>query len=139
MRVSKTTSAGTTAVGKRPGGGNAGGGGFRVDGGTDAAPAQRTGGVQAAQPMDGLLALQEVPDPLKGKKKAVRRANDMLDLLEEIRIDLLAGVLPNNRLSSLLTLVRAQRDTVHDPRLAHVLDEIELRARVELAKAGHTV
>jgi hypothetical protein len=31
-------------------------------------------------------------------------------------------------------LVRLRRDQVMDPRLAEVLDEIELRCRVELAK-----
>jgi hypothetical protein len=31
-------------------------------------------------------------------------------------------------------MVRARRDTVTDPQLAEILDQIELRAEIELAK-----
>jgi len=47
---------------------------------------------------------------------------------------LLAGSVPKDRLIQLAQMVRARRDTVSDPRLATILDEIELRAEVELAK-----
>jgi len=36
----------------------------------------------------------------------------------------------------LLSAVKAQRDQTDDPRLEQILDEIELRAAVELAKLG---
>ena len=110
--------------------------GFKVEQGAGDA---RTEGVVEAQPLatlDTLVTLQEVPDRNQARKRAVKRASDMLDALEGIRLDLLAGIVPAPRLAALLRLVRHQRDQIEDPRLAHVLDEIELRARVELAKLG---
>ena len=58
----------------------------------------------------------------------------MLDNLEEIRLGLLLGTIPVSRLEQLAQLVRAQREQVNDPKLTAILDEIELRAAVELAK-----
>lgn len=97
--------------------------------------------VRQAQPVaatGGLLALQEVGDGRTARRKAVRRASDLLDMLEAIRLDLLDGSVGEERLSALLKLVSGQREAITDPRLAHVLDEIELRARVELAKLTRT-
>ena len=115
MRVSKTTTTSTGTVPKRPAGGS-GGSAFKVETGPSAPSVRGAGGASAAAPIGAFLALQEVDDPTKGRKKAINRANNMLDLLEEIRLDLLAGTLPNARLANLLTLVKGQRDQVHDPR-----------------------
>ena len=60
--------------------------------------------------------------------------NRMLDLLDDLRHGLLRGAVPVSKLEGLLSLVRNQRDRIDDPRLAEVLDEIEVRAAVELAK-----
>ena len=65
------------------------------------------------------------------------RAEDMLDHLDDIRLGLLMGAIPISKLTSLVQVVKDQRDQVDDPRLASVLDEIEVRAAVELAKLGH--
>jgi hypothetical protein len=58
----------------------------------------------------------------------------MLDELEQIRLGLLLGAIPRAKLEQLAQLVRARREQVDDPRLMAILDEIELRAAVELAK-----
>lgn len=84
--------------------------------------------------VDALLAVQEVPNEREGKKRAVRRGNDMLDVLDEIRMGLLTGAVPRARLEQLVHMVDERKDKFVDPRLSEVLDEIELRARVELAK-----
>jgi len=60
----------------------------------------------------------------------------MLDILDEIKLSLLMGQLPKAKLSRLLSVVERQNGTFNDPRLGEVLAEIELRARVELAKFG---
>jgi len=136
MRVQGPTSAAPREVRRKPA---ADGAGFRVNaGGGEAARAE---GVSAAQPLtnlDTLVVLQEAPGDQEAKKRALKRASDMLDQLEAIRLDLLDGGVPAPRLEALVRLVRLQRDQVNDPRLAHVLDEIELRARVELAKLGQS-
>jgi hypothetical protein len=109
---------------------------FRLD---DAASAAKVAGVSQPAPVaavDALLTLQGVSEAGEGRKRAVKRADRMLDLLDDIRIGLLEGLIPRGKLESLLHVVQLRRDDVGDPRLSGVLDEVELRARVELAKYG---
>ena len=80
------------------------------------------------------LSLQEVGDAATGRSKGLQRAAGLLDQLDEIRHGLLVGGLSRHSLLDLARSVREQRATIGDPRLAEVLDEIELRAEVELAK-----
>jgi hypothetical protein len=90
----------------------------------------------AVASVDALLAAQGVGGNLEDdvRKRLIRRGEDILDRLEELRHALLTGTVPKERLIQLAQMVRARRDTVADPRLATLLDEIELRAEVELAK-----
>ncbi len=99
------------------------------------APAATTVGAGASLgQVDALLALQEVPDSLVGDAGAKCRGEALLDGLEQLRLGLLAGVLPRERLVRLTRLLAERRGEIDDPRLAAVIDEIELRAAVELAK-----
>jgi hypothetical protein len=86
--------------------------------------------------LNTVLALQEAPDATRGRarKRARERGNMMLDHLEEIRLGLLLGTIPMAKLEQLAQLVRAKREQIDDPKLLAILDEIELRAAVELAK-----
>jgi hypothetical protein len=84
--------------------------------------------------LDALLAMQSVDDSLHGRRKARARAEDILDRLDELRRGILLGAVSRDRLGQLAQLVRSQRAEVDDPRLAELLDEIDLRAQVELAK-----
>ena len=104
-----------------------------VDDGTHEA-SSRVSGTAKVTAVDALLALQEVPDATGRRAPGVRRAEDLLDRLEDIRLGLLQGSIPRDRLGQLLDTVRSQREQVEDPRLNVLLDEIELRAAVELAK-----
>lgn len=87
-----------------------------------------------------VLALQEAPDALQGraKRRAQERSQKMLDFLDEIRVGLLTGSIPVSRLEQLAQMVRAKREQVDDPKLHEIMDEIELRAAVELAKLSRT-
>jgi len=84
--------------------------------------------------VDSLLALQEIADPQAGRRKAVKRAYDILDTLETIRLGLISGSLPVTRLKALINLVEMRRESFNDPDLARLIDEVDLRARVEIAK-----
>ncbi|HEY1722783.1 MAG TPA: flagellar assembly protein FliX [Magnetospirillaceae bacterium] len=90
----------------------------------------------AVASVDALLAAQAVGGDVEEdvRRRLLRRGEDILDRLDELRHALLIGVVPKDRLIQLAQMVRARRDKVADPRLAAVLDEIELRAEVELAK-----
>lgn len=93
----------------------------------------------ALGPVDGLLVLQEVSDSLTGRRRALARGASFLDHLEELRMALLTGIVPRERLRDLARLLRENAPAVDDPGLAEVLSEIELRVAVELAKLGEAV
>ena len=106
---------------------------FAPDTAGETRAARVSGGVAIAT-VDALIALQEAPDALKGRAKAARRGRDMLDLLDDVRHGMLVGSVSRGTLQRLVALVDARREDFVDPGLSAVLDEIELRARVELAK-----
>ena len=114
-----------------------GGEGFRVAGpSAPAAPAQvsSVSNVSGVVGVEALLALQDVGTPTERKRRAVGRAGRLLDELDDIRIALLGGELSGAQLDRLSRAVREQRDATDDPKLEAVLNEIETRAAVELAK-----
>lgn len=86
--------------------------------------------------VDALLALQEVGDSTseQSNARAQARGRALLDRLDEIRHGLLAGGISKRTLNELAATVRSKRAKAASPELAEVLDEIELRAEVELAK-----
>jgi len=112
---------------------------FKSEVGASGAASGGPAGVTGAGPigpMDALLALQEAPDSTDGRSKGLMRADEMLDLLEDIRKGILLGAISTPSLRNLADLARNQKDNTGDPRLNQILEEIELRAEVELAKLG---
>lgn len=107
----------------------------QIDG--EAPSAAAVSGATGLGPVDALLALQEVPDSLARHAKARQRGETLLDQLDQIRLALLAGTLSRATLGRLVDLLALERPQVDDPRLAQIIDEIELRAAVELAKLEH--
>jgi len=101
-----------------------------------ARPPAAAGPTGAAGTIDGILALQEVDEDGRGSRQERERGEDILDRLDEIRHGLLTGRVNPKTLQTLLVQVRQQRQTFTDPRLKEILEEIELRAAVELAKLG---
>jgi hypothetical protein len=91
-------------------------------------------GARQAAPVDALLVAQQVEGDADGDTLAKQRANVILEMLDEIRHAILAGTVDHGRLNHLAVLVRGRRDEAADPRLRAILDEVELRAAVELAK-----
>jgi len=94
-------------------------------------------GAAPAAPVGGslsLLALQEVSDQSTRRRQARARGEALLDGLEELRIGLLSGSMSREKLAGLARTIRSARVSIDDPKLQAVLDDIELRAEVELAK-----
>lgn len=108
---------------------------FFVGDGATAADSRPATTIAPATSLDALLALQAVEDPLLKKKKLVRRGTQLLDTLEDMQADLLSGRVSESRLNQLMAVLGRAREKA-DPRLDALLDDIELRARVELAKRG---
>jgi hypothetical protein len=135
MRVSGSTPT-TPAIERRTA--QSSGEGFTLapDGEAGAASATvHAQGAAALNSLEVLLALQETSTPLERRRRAVRRASRILDALDELRIAVLdPASLDQVALQRLAGAVREARDDVEDPGLGGVLDEIETRAAVELAK-----
>lgn len=118
-----------------------GGGGFAdlLGAGDDKAAAAAGGGtpVSGTATLTGLLAIQEDADQAgdAADRAAARQGEDQLDRLEALRRDVLLGRVSRARLEA-LAAESAGRLPPADPRLAAVLDDIDLRVQVELAKLG---
>ena len=114
-----------------------GGGGFAptgMGGAREAAPAAMTSAATPVSSLGALLALQETGGPLERRRRAVTRAGRMLDMLDEMKLAILDGDLSGDALERLRGAAGEARSGTDDPGLEAVLDEIETRAAVELAK-----
>jgi hypothetical protein len=90
--------------------------------------------VSAVNTLEALMALQEVGGPLERRRRAVWRADKILDALEGLKVELLEGQINPAMLERLTHAVREQRSMTDDPKLEGLLDQVETRAAVELAK-----
>jgi hypothetical protein len=95
-----------------------------------------TGGAPALAPgmLAGLMSLQSVTGPAGPRERAVARATRLLDGLDALKVALLEGRVSPETLTALRDGLRAARDKTGDPQLEDVLDSVDLRAEVELAK-----
>lgn len=106
-------------------------GGFSV---TPESHAQIVAGPGPIAALDSILMLQGMDDATQGKPKGLAHGEQLLDLLDSVRDGLLAGGIPRATLNKLAVAVTRRHEAFSDPRLQDVLDQIELRAHVELAK-----
>jgi len=109
---------------------------FALEGGRAAPMAANSGAAAGVTGLGALLALQAVQDPQLARKKAVRRGRGLLDALNAMRTDLLAGPVGDSHINQMLAALGQAREQ-SQPELDALIDDIELRARVELAKLGH--
>lgn len=103
---------------------------------TSAAASAPMSATSAIGSVDALLALQGAGDALSGRQQATDRAFSLLDILDDLKLALLDGVLPRDTIERLVDTLKSRRDATNDPRLEAALDEVEIRAAVELAKLG---
>ena len=103
---------------------------------TESAEGAAASGVSSLGNVAGVFGLQEVDDALARASRGKMRAQDILDKLDEMRLDLLSGGMSREKLQRLAKTINTRRQDMDDPRLGEILDEIDLRAQVELAKFG---
>lgn len=86
--------------------------------------------------VDALLTVQQTDDPAqraaKGRMKI--RADKLLEGLDRIRTRLLTGQMTVGDVIDIADVVASHRERITDPALSAILDEIDLRAQIELAK-----
>lgn len=103
------------------------------------AAAEQVGSVAETTPVgsiDALMALQGADLDQSAQEQATERAFSLLDRLDDLKIALLEGTLPRETLERLVQTLQSERSKTNDPELESMLDEVELRAAVELAKHG---
>ncbi|MGH6947409.1 MAG: flagellar assembly protein FliX [Kiloniellales bacterium] len=135
MKIDQINTARPAAARSASRGAGVRGGGF-AKALTEEQPSAAVTGAGRVTGIEALLTIQEVPDAGQGRARARRRGEDLLDRLDELRLALLSGGLSLEVIERLAALVASRRAQVDDPGLIAILDEIELRAAVELAKLG---
>ena len=131
MKVDPTRAARTDAL-KKTAKSRTDGAGFAQHLDAESTTTQGASGVRPTTAIDPLLTLETATE--SPNRQAKRMGEEMLAQLEELRHGLLFGSLPKSRLQALAKLAEEERSPDIDPGLGDVLDEIELRARIELAK-----
>jgi hypothetical protein len=107
---------------------------FKISESPTEAPAQMVTGPGPIAALDSILVLQGLNDSTDEREKGRQHGEQLLGLLDQVRDGLLAGGIPRTTLNRLAVAVGKRHETFADPKLRVVLDEIELRAHVELAK-----
>ncbi len=134
----KINSSSPMGMGSVTGGVKRANGDFSVGGSSgpqkSAGPAQASAAFGALG-VDALLAIQSEDDVMTGRRRRqIKRSHGILDALDDIKVSILSGSIDDEALLRLQGLIAEHREDIEDSRLQGVLNEIETRAFVELAK-----
>lgn len=134
MRISQARRS-SSGHGSRAGrSAGSGGGPFQLPGARPAVHRPDVSGPASAGGIDAIVALQAMEEPADQRRQAVESGGRILDLLDRLKIGLLSGQVRTADLNSLRRAIERQQNLEGDPGLNEVLRQIDLRARVELAK-----
>jgi hypothetical protein len=137
MKVSSTSGVSQTGGANGARGVGGGGSGFRLP------PVSARGGVSQTNSVsnvagvmgvDALLALQETGSATDRRRRSVARGGRILDELDGMKVALLGGEISMSDLERMRRALREERAATDDPKLEDLLDQIETRALVEMAK-----
>ncbi len=135
MRIDNTNSTAALRKKKSAAKTSSAQGGFSLDSGEETVAAQTAAPLTNVASLDALLALQSVEDSATGKKRAVEQGFDLLDRLEEMQLGLLTGKLSSVQLVRISQKIKNLSRT-GDENLDSIISDIDMRARIELAKLG---
>ncbi|QYF87716.1 flagellar assembly protein FliX [Brevundimonas sp. PAMC22021] len=99
------------------------------------AAASATSSASGVTNVSALMALQGVETATERRRRAIRRGGGLLDRLDELTLALLSGEAGEPALERLARGLREDRPEEREAGLSELLDQIDLRASVELAKA----
>ncbi len=128
---------GATGVGSTAKTSKAGGAGF-AKALAEAGAAREVASVASVSGITAIMPVIEPDADEQGQKRrrAVLRGEALLEELEGLKLALLNGSYPTERLEALLKLTQSRMESTQNEELNALLVEIDLRARVELAKLG---
>ncbi|MBX3521941.1 MAG: flagellar assembly protein FliX [Xanthobacteraceae bacterium] len=107
---------------------------FSLDSASETAKPATASASSGVGGLDSLLALQAVEDSGARRKRFARRGKSALDLLDELKAELLAADMRRDTLERLQGTLAQLTEKSGTPGLDEVLGEIELRVAVEIAK-----
>lgn len=104
-----------------------------------ASAAQETAGTAASQSIakvDALLAVQATESSTErtAKRRMRERGEKVLRQLDHLRLGILTGNLTIGQVIDIADVVASHREKITDAKMSAVLDEIDLRAQIEIAK-----
>ena len=104
-----------------------------ADAAGSAAPAAAA---QSIAKVDALLSVQGVETATeRGAKRRMRdRGEKVLRQLDHLRLAILTGNLTLGQVIDVADVVASHRENIDDPEMTAILDEIDLRAQIEIAK-----
>lgn len=116
---------------------SAGGGDFTTHlEGTEAEDSPAAPTLSGIGALGSVLLLQEDGGGLDGRQESCRHGNRLLEHLDRLRMDLLLGQVSVGQMERLRQVLEREQPEHVPPEMREVLDEIQLRVRVELAKFG---
>jgi hypothetical protein len=134
MRVLGPSSTAPAAAARKP---SRPRGGFRIDDAAPAGPAMRPSPTAQLDGPDALIAIQGGPGSTnERRRKRLAAAQRTLDLLDRLRVSVLEGGGVDVDLNAIAMNGDLRDGAGGDAALDTIVDEISLRARVELAKRG---
>jgi hypothetical protein len=107
-----------------------------IGGADEASETTHAAGASAIARIDVLLAAQASEDPAEraARGRMKKRGDTILRTLDRIRVGILTGNLTVGNLIDVADVVATHRERINDPELVGILDEIDLRAQIEIAK-----
>lgn len=81
-----------------------------------------------------LMQLQEVADKFEGYRDSIQYGDAILKTLETLQMEMLSGQISEKSLKYIVDTLEQKPAQPDDPQLREVLDMVEQRARIELAK-----
>lgn len=91
---------------------------------------------QSIARVDALLAVQGVETATEraAKRRMRDRGEEVIRQLDNLKLGILSGELTIGQIIDVADVVASHREKVNDPKMTAVLDEIDLRAQIEIAK-----
>lgn len=133
MRIVEQRNVNAVSSARSARAGSSVGGRFTLDSGAATAKAEGAAPAAILGGLEALIAIQSEDTTKERRRRGVRRGQGLLDLLDELKIALLSGSLPPDLQNRLAIAIRDESFS-GDPRLDGILESIDLRAAVELAK-----
>lgn len=92
--------------------------------------------LQSISKVDALLAVQGVDNPTEraARRRMHERGDKILHHLDNLKVAILSGHLTIGQVIDIADVVASHREKVNDPDMTALLDEIDLRAQIEMAK-----